>query len=123
VTPITVSDRTLFTDDLYRFIDWVLTLPPALEEAFRADLETYEREKNIPYISTIERMGEARGKLELLDVLLTAQVGTVPEETSKKIKQLSIEQMNQLALASRDFADVDELTAWLKQKNSPSSSV
>ncbi|MGD1865009.1 MAG: DUF4351 domain-containing protein [Phormidesmis sp.] len=114
--------------DLYRFIDWVMTLPPALEEVFRADLETYEREKNMPYISTIERMGEARGeargklegKLELLHVLLTAQVGGISVETTEQMKQLSIEQMDQLALESRGFTSIDELTEWLKQKNSPS---
>jgi hypothetical protein len=49
----------------------VLTLPPELEEAFREDIETYEREKNMPYISAIERIGEARGKVELIGLLLT----------------------------------------------------
>ena len=45
--------------DLYRFIDWVLTLPMELEEAFREDLKTYEEQNNMPYISSIERTGEA----------------------------------------------------------------
>ena len=58
--PLDLSMTSPFSD-LYRLIDWVLTLPPELEEAFRQDLETYERGKNMPYISAIERIGEARG--------------------------------------------------------------
>ena len=35
--------------DLYRFIDWVLTLPPDLEEAFRQDLKITNEEKYAIY--------------------------------------------------------------------------
>jgi hypothetical protein len=31
--------------DLFRFIDWVLTLPAELEEAFRNDLATFDLAK------------------------------------------------------------------------------
>ena len=109
--------------DLYRFIDWVLTLPPELEEAFRQDLETYERGKNMPYLSTIERMGEARGeargKLDLLRLLLMQQVGTISTETVEELGKLTTEQLDHLALDLRGFATIDDLTNWLKQKNSP----
>jgi hypothetical protein len=111
--------------DLYRFIDWVLTLPPEIEEAFREDLQTYERGKNMPYISAIERMGEARGKaegkIELLDLLLTDQVGAISPETAEEIKKLPIEQMDRLALELRGFTSTKDLTDWLKQKNSSST--
>ena len=97
----------------------MLTLPPELEEAFRQDLETYERGKNMPYISAIERIGEARGeargKVDLLSLLLAQQVGTISLETIEELKKLSIGQLDQLALASRGFASIDDLTNWLKQ--------
>jgi Domain of unknown function (DUF4351) len=110
--------------DLYRFIDWVLTLPPELEEAFREDLETYERGKNMPYISAIERMGEARGeargkvegKVELIGLLLAHQLGAISAETVEEIKKLSIEQLDRLALDLRGFTSVIDLTNWLHQK-------
>ena len=107
--------------DLYRFIDWVLTLPLELEEAFRDDLETYERGKNMPYISAIERMGEARGeakgKIELISLLLAHQVGTISAETAEDIKKIPIEQLDRLALDLRNFTSVVDLTNWLQQKN------
>jgi predicted transposase YdaD len=107
----------------------VLTLPPELEEAFREDLETYERGKNMPYISAIEKMGEARGeargeakgkvegKVELIGLLLAHQVGMISAETAEEIKKLPIEQLDRLALDLRDFTSVIDLTNWLQQKN------
>jgi predicted transposase YdaD len=103
----------------------VLTLPPELEEAFREDIETYERGKNMPYISAIERMGEARGeakgkvegKVELIGLLLAHQVGGISAETAEEIKKLPIEQLDRLALDLRDFTSVIDLTNWLQQKN------
>jgi Domain of unknown function (DUF4351) len=107
--------------DLYRFIDWVLTLPLELEEAFREDLETYERGKNMPYISAIEKMGEARGKVEgkveLISFLLAHQVGAISAETAEEIKKLPIEQLEQLALDLMGFTSIVDLTNWLQQKN------
>ena len=37
--------------NLYRFIDWVLTLPEAFEKIFFEDLKQYEKEKKMPYIT------------------------------------------------------------------------
>jgi hypothetical protein len=107
--------------DLYRFIDWVLTLPLELEAAFRDDLETYERGKNMPYISAIERMGEARGeargKIDLINLLLARQVGAISAETAEEIKKLPIEQLDRLALDLMSFTSIVDLTNWLQQKN------
>jgi hypothetical protein len=111
--------------DLYRFIDWVLTLPPELEAAFRDDLETYERGKNMPYISAIEKMGEARGeakgklegKLELISLLLAHQVGAISAETAEELKKLPIERLDQLALNLREFTGTEDLINWLEQQN------
>ncbi|WP_462271303.1 RpnC/YadD family protein [Desulfobacter sp.] len=50
--------------NLYSFIDWVLTLPEALEKIFLEDLMMYEKEKNMPYITSAERIGREKGKQE-----------------------------------------------------------
>ncbi len=49
---------------MYRFIDWVLTLPEALEKIFLENLRQYEKEKNMPYITSAERIGKKEGKKE-----------------------------------------------------------
>jgi len=46
---------------LFRFIDWLLELPEELDEQFRQDVQQFEEEKQMPYISGIERRAEQRG--------------------------------------------------------------
>jgi hypothetical protein len=47
--------------NLFRFIDWLLDLPDDLKRAFRDELTAYERENQMPYVTSIERMGIERG--------------------------------------------------------------
>lgn len=47
--------------NLFQFIDWTLQLPPRLARQFRENLETLEGEKNMPYITSIERMAREEG--------------------------------------------------------------
>ncbi len=37
---------------LLRFIDWLLELPPGQEAAFRRDVEVYEEEQAMPYVTS-----------------------------------------------------------------------
>lgn len=46
---------------LFRLIDWVLALPQDLEPAFEQAIYAIEREFNMSYVTSIERLGEARG--------------------------------------------------------------
>lgn len=50
--------------ELFRFIDWLLALPPELERAFDRDLEAFEQEEKMPYITSIERRAIERGRAE-----------------------------------------------------------
>ncbi|MFT0549043.1 hypothetical protein ACMHYO_22210 [Allopusillimonas ginsengisoli] len=46
---------------LFRIVDWVLSLPHYLAPAFEQAVAAIEVEFNMPYVTSIERMGEARG--------------------------------------------------------------
>ncbi|MGA7937443.1 MAG: hypothetical protein WCA35_28085, partial [Kovacikia sp.] len=103
--------------NLFRFIDWVITLPPALADEFKADLERFERENQMPYVTSIERRAEERGlqqglveaiKLSLetrfgeeglslleaisqvqnLDTLRAIQVSLIQNKTLEELRQL-----------------------------------
>lgn len=50
--------------ELFRLIDWLLVLPEPFELAFRQDVEDYEKEKAMPYITSIERIGRQEGRQE-----------------------------------------------------------
>jgi hypothetical protein len=50
--------------DLYRVIDWMLSLPPELEVDVLQQIKQFETEENMPYITTAERIGRAEGRAE-----------------------------------------------------------
>ena len=50
--------------NLFNFLDWLLSLPKPLENEFWQDLKAYEERRKMPYITSIERIGFDRGKVE-----------------------------------------------------------
>jgi predicted transposase YdaD len=48
--------------ELFRVIDWILRLPPALEQEFLKELYTYEEARQMPYITSAERFGIQIGR-------------------------------------------------------------
>jgi hypothetical protein len=53
---------------LFRLIDWLLELPRELQQELRRDIETLEKERSMPYVTSVERLareeGEAKGRSE-----------------------------------------------------------
>ncbi len=49
---------------LFRVLDWMMQLPTDIELEFRQQLEQYEQEKQMPYITSIERMAIEKGQGE-----------------------------------------------------------
>jgi len=50
--------------ELFRFMDWVLVLPEPLALQFNQFLQEYEGQKQMPYVTSIERMGRDEGRDE-----------------------------------------------------------
>jgi hypothetical protein len=46
---------------LYRFIDWVMSLPEGQEAAYWEKVREYEEEVRMPYITSVERIGMKKG--------------------------------------------------------------
>ena len=60
-------ERGKSSDDIrqmFRVIDWMMDLPPALAIQFRAALEQIEEEKKMPYVTSIERLAKEEGREE-----------------------------------------------------------
>ncbi len=47
--------------NIFRFIDWLLTLPPILEQPFVDAVKTYEEGTTMPFITSVERIGREEG--------------------------------------------------------------
>jgi hypothetical protein len=50
--------------NVYNFVDWILGLPKPLEIEFWRELKTYEEGRKVPYITSVERIGYERGRVE-----------------------------------------------------------
>ena len=59
--------QRLDVQELFRFIDWVLELPGALEQRLWDEVQTSEEVQKMRYLSTIERMAIDRGFQKGLD--------------------------------------------------------
>ncbi len=105
---------------LFKFIDWLLSLPEGLELEFRNELSAYEQERRMPYITSIERIGRQEGRKEgeLTLVLrqLARRCGTLSPNLLTQIQALSIEQIENLADVLLDFSGIQDLENWLSQQ-------
>jgi hypothetical protein len=103
--------------NLYRFIDWVMILPKALEAEFWQEFKQFEQERTMSYITTGERIGYERGKQEQGQTLILRQlqrrVGELPQEVQRHIQTLSLEQLEALGEALLDFTAIEDLLNWL----------
>lgn len=98
---------------LFRLIDWIMTLPEDLEEAFRIDVFAFEEEKKMPYLSSIERnalkkgmeqgleKGEEKGLLRAIDLALEAKFGRQGRKLMSKVRALG------------NLAEIDQFTSFL----------
>ena len=79
---------------LYRFIDWVLTLPEPMDVQYQNQLSEYEEEKKVKYVTTAERVGIKKGMqvgshtqaMKTALQLLALQVGALDEATQAQIQ-------------------------------------
>ncbi len=114
---------------LFRFIDWLLALPAKQETAFWREIQAYEEERAMPYITSVqrigerigerrgerigeergERRGEENGKREALRRIVRARFQTVPEALERRIVEANQERLDQMLDRVSVVPTVDEL--------------
>ena len=108
--------------NLFRFVDWVMILPEGLKRTFWNELKTYEEDRKMPYITSVEEIGydrglnegEAKGERSITLLLLNHKFGELPDRMVEQIKALSIPKIEALSKALLDFTSIEDLTTWLK---------
>jgi hypothetical protein len=68
-------------------------LPEGLSNSFWNELKTYEEEKKMTYVTSVEKIGFNRAQKEIALKMLEEQV---PVETIARLTKLSIEQIQEL---------------------------
>jgi hypothetical protein len=76
---------------LLRLVDWMLTLPESLEPLFRQEQERWEKEKQMPYVTSFERLareeGQAEGQVTMLILILEQRFGApLPEGLTARLR-------------------------------------
>lgn len=79
--------------ELFRLLDWIMGLPEPLELEFRDEVERYEEEKQMPYITNIERIGQQEGRAEerrtMIESILRTRFGELDEGLATIIQPLA----------------------------------
>jgi hypothetical protein len=112
---------------LFRLIDWLMTLPADLEELFLADIHQFEEENKVEWLSSIERRGykkgmdegEEKGKreglLEGVSFLLDSKFGAAGIRLSKKVRALKdLEELREFARFLKSAESIDEVREYLR---------
>ncbi len=86
--------------ELFRFIDWVLKLPPRLEKQLESEIQNLEMENEMRYVTSIERLGEERG-------FLKGEASVIKRQLTRRFERLPEWVEERLENASRD-----ELEGW-----------
>jgi hypothetical protein len=50
--------------ELFRFIDWIMDLPPTQERRFWREIKAHQQEKHMPFVTIAERVGREEGRKE-----------------------------------------------------------
>jgi hypothetical protein len=119
-------DRGLNKDQvrqLFRILDWMLALPPELEQSFRVELDRFEEERRMPYVTSVERLAREEGRQEGLAeglqtgilALLESRFTKVGAKTARTIRSVrEVEQLQGLLRAATHPETLDEVLALLR---------
>jgi Domain of unknown function (DUF4351) len=111
--------------NLFKFIDWVMVLPEGRKQAFWEELKIYEEERQMPYVTSIEKIGYDRGlqdgeetgvekgRRSLILLQLIQKTGALSEPLTDRVNRLSAEQLQALAIALLGFESSGDLMTWL----------
>ena len=107
--------------EIFRLIDWMMSLPEDLSRKFEEELVALEESLNMPYVTSVERIAEARGEERgqtkggaLVFLGQIARIcGAMPEDLEQRLYRLPLEGLQKLGEALLDFRSLDDLRAWL----------
>jgi hypothetical protein len=84
----------------FRVLDWMLRLPEDLEKGFMDELTAFEEQQNMPYVTSVERIGIQKGRREGEAAVLLRQISLKFGQPSEHVR------------ARIEAADADTLLDW-----------
>jgi len=103
-----------------QFVDIYLPLQAVEREAFQAEVASFrppERETVMELVTSWEREGQIKGRVEgqreVLEIVLSQKLGSVPNELAAQLGELSSSELTALTLALPMLSTSDALRDWL----------
>ena len=99
---------------LFRFIDWMMTLPADLAKEFWQEYSDFEESKRMQYVTSVERIGiekgTRKGLLQGIDTCLQLKFNAMHQELVEEISQIQDnEQLETILTALKTVNTVEEL--------------
>ncbi len=106
-----------------------MRLPSELENRLWQELTTLECNKRMPYVTSVERIGYQRGRLEglkegreegrrkataMAQTALRWRFGALPPEIEERIAALTMERIDALGNHLEGFVSLADVDAWLQ---------
>ncbi|MSU77387.1 MAG: hypothetical protein EXS16_04735 [Gemmataceae bacterium] len=106
---------------LFGLIDWVITLPEEFDEKFWADLNEYEEETKMEYVTSVERIGirkgiaigHEQGLHEGIGLILESKFGTEGARLLEKARGFNVSELRKFGQLVQKARTVDEVHAYL----------
>ena len=110
---------------LFKFIDWIMTLPEELSRRVKETVHEIEMEKKVQYVTSIERLaseeglqkgmqkgmqeGIKQGESRLLKILLINAFGPIPRHLEQKLDGANAEDIERWAGRIRTAESLDDV--------------
>lgn len=110
--------------NLFRFIDWLMFLPEKEDELFWNQVSALEKEENMPYITSVERIGYKRGVHKgsldtgsaLVARLVSKKFSPDAAQNLPGLEKLSADDLLDLGEDILDLESVEALHKWIKRR-------
>jgi hypothetical protein len=96
--------------ELFRLIDWMMELPPALAGLFRQELDKIQEEKRMPFVTSIERLAKREGMRMGIETGLKIRFGEEGLKLMPEIREIHEEEtLKAILKALETAAGLDEI--------------
>ena len=116
-------ERGLAAEDvrqLVRFLDWLMELPPALQDLFEEEIHRYEGEKQMPFMTSFERRARTEELLAGIELGLELKFGADGLQLMPDIKQITdVDLLRAVRDAIKPAANPDEVRRVWAPKRRP----
>ena len=113
---------------LFQFIDWVMSLPEELEKGLWTEIQKYEEETKMEYVSSVERIGfrkgmqqgmqqgMQKGSLSLLCRQISRRFNVSPDRVRSMLEGLGTSEIEELGERLFDAKSLEEISVWAEKK-------